>query len=71
MSQPSKVPPEEFPWSRCAPGESFFVPSLTPYKTMLAGLNQAGIQLGRRARSRVRCRPGVYKGYLGVLFTCR
>lgn len=67
MSKLKKVPPEVFPWHRCVPGESFFVPSLDPYRTMLTGLNQAGIQLGLRAR--VRCRPGVYKGHLGVLFT--
>ena len=67
MSKQKKVEPESFPWQRCLPGESFFVPSLDPYRTMLRGRHEAAIQLGKYAR--VRCRIGIHKGCLGVLFT--
>lgn len=67
MSKPSKVEPEHFPWQRCLPGESFFVPSLDPYTTMLRGRHEAVLQLGKHAR--VRCRIGIHNQLLGVLFT--
>ena len=59
--------PERFPWLRCRPGDSFFVPSLDPYRTAMDGVSAAVSQMG--PYSRYRYRVGIYKGHLGVLFT--
>lgn len=56
-----------FPWDRCMPGRSFFVPSLDPERTMRLGMEQANLQLGFGAKRAARV--GVYKGMLGVLFS--
>ena len=56
-----------FPWYRCAPGESFFVPSLDVHATVRRGLAQASVQLSRATPREARI--GVYAGMLGVLFS--
>jgi hypothetical protein len=58
---------ETFPWLRCRPGESFFVPSLTPYDTMHRGLCFGQQVLG--FKEKLEARPGSYRGRLGVLFS--
>lgn len=62
-------PLDQFPWLRCRPGDSFFVLSLDPRRTAHDGLRAGNKQLGRRAS--IKARPGVYRGFLGVLFTLR
>lgn len=60
-------PHEEFPWYRCRPGDSFFVLSLDPRRTAHVGLRVGTATFGRRVV--LHARPGVYRGFLGVLFT--
>lgn len=60
---------EEFHWLRYKAGESFFVPSLDPYRTALAGVRAAARQRGLRPGGTARYKVGIYKGLLGVLFT--
>ncbi len=59
----------KYPWHRCVPGASFFVPSLDPYRTQREGL-RAGFHLFG-TRSKLTARPGMYRGMLGVLFSVR
>ena len=59
----------EYPWHRCVPGASFFVPSLEPHRTKVEGLRQGYLALGNRAA--ITARPGMYRGMLGVMFTLR
>lgn len=59
----------EYPWHRCVPGASFFVPSLDPYRTQREGLKAGFQQLGTRAK--ITARPGMYRGIMGVLFSVR
>ena len=58
-----------FPWHRCVPGTSFFVPSLDPQHTQLEGLRQGYRKLGRKEK--IYAQIGTYKGMLGVLFTLK
>jgi len=60
---------ERFPWQRCAPGESFFVPCLDVHDTLQQGMSEGHKALGQRAM--LRGRIGVYAGRLGVLFTVK
>lgn len=71
MSKPQKKPTgyEEFPWLRCRPGDSFFVPSLDPYRTVQQGMRQAANIYGVKMTVKPRYKVGIYKGLLGVLFT--
>jgi hypothetical protein len=59
----------EYPWHRCVPGASFFVPSLEPHRTKVEGLRQGYLALGNRAA--ITARPGMYRGMLGVMFSVR
>lgn len=59
----------KYPWHRCVPGTSFFVPSLDPHRTKVEGLQAGYRTLGTKAA--IDARPGAYKGVLGVLFTVR
>jgi hypothetical protein len=60
---------QKYPWHRCVPGASFFVPTLDPYRIQREGL-QAGFNLfGTKAK--ITARPGMYRGIMGVLFTLR
>lgn len=61
------APSERFPWHRCKAGESFFVPSLDPHRTMVEGLGEGYRVLGRKTF--LRAKAGAYKGKLGVVFT--
>ena len=56
-----------FPWYRCKPGESFFVPTLEPQKIALLGIQEGRRQLGRLTP--LRYKMGVYNKLLGVMFT--
>ena len=60
---------ERFPWQRCAPGESFFVPCLDVRETLRQGLAEGHMLYG--AHAALRGRIGVYAGRLGVLFTVK
>ena len=60
---------KDYPWHRCVPGASFFVPSLDPYRTQHEGLKAGYQQLGTRAA--ISARPGTYRGLLGVMFSVR
>lgn len=53
-----------FPIEQTPQGESFFVPTLAPQETIVAG-QRAAIA----ARCRIRTKVGVYRGKLGVLIT--
>ena len=58
---------ERFPWHRCKPGESFFVPALDPYPVI-----EAGLMLGSkycRLSQPPRAKFCIYQGVLGVMFT--
>lgn len=57
----------EYPWHRCVPGTSFFVPTLDVQRVAFEGLRQGYQILGTKAR--ITARPGKYRGMLGVLFT--
>lgn len=59
----------KYPWHRCVPGASFFVPSLDPRHTMFEGLKEGRRVLGIRAA--IHARPGAYRGMMGVLFSVR
>lgn len=63
---PRKVS-ERFPWHRCKPGESFFVPALNPRRVM-----ETGLVLGNQyctLSSPPRAKFCIYQGMLGVMFT--
>lgn len=60
---------QEYPWHRCVPGTSFFVPSLEPQRTQYEGVRQGYQQLGTKAR--ISARPGSHRGMLGVLFSVK
>ena len=58
---------DRFPWHRCKPGESFFVPALDPYPVI-----EEGLMLGMQyctLRAPPRARFCIYQGVLGVMFT--
>lgn len=59
----------EYPWHRCVPGTSFFIPSLDPQRTKVEGLGEGFRILGHRAK--IDARPGMYRGVLGVMFSVR
>lgn len=59
----------KYPWHRCVPGTSFFVPSLDPHRTAVEGLQAGHRILGTKAA--ITARPGAYKGTMGVLFSVR
>ena len=58
---------EKFPWHRCMPGESFFVPTLHPSAVIEAGL-LVGLQYCQ-LRQPPRAKFCIYDGILGVMFT--
>jgi hypothetical protein len=58
---------ERFPWHRCMPGESFFVPTLNPLPVI-----QEGLRVGHEYYSinrGLRALFVIHDGLLGVLFT--
>ena len=63
------TPEPEYPWTRCALGESFFVPSLNVRWTQIEGLRIGHELLGQKAD--LTARIGVHQRVLGVLFSVR
>lgn len=59
----------KYPWHRCVPGTSFFVPSLEPHRTAFDGIRVGRKLLGTKVG--LSARPGMYRGLLGVLFSVR
>ena len=58
----------DFHWQRRQRGESFFVPCLDLEQMALAGRQSAARYFGRDC---VKATPGVYRGFLGVMFRLR
>ena len=59
----------EYPWHRCKPGYSFFIPTLDPWT-----VGVQGVQYGRKALGKntpISFKVGVYDGMLGVMFTVK
>jgi len=59
----------EYPWLRCKPGESFFVPALDPWVVALDGMRVGKLQLGKYTP--ISYKVGVHSAMLGVMFTVR
>lgn len=58
----------EYPWHRCAAGESFFIPTLHPAHVACEGMRLSRQYVKKGGAS---YRIGVYNGMLGVLFTVK
>jgi hypothetical protein len=58
-----------FPWKTTREGESFFIPCLDTHHFIVLGKSSAYETLGRSAR--IVAVRGIFKGYLGVMFTLR
>jgi len=59
-------PSTDYPWHRCKPGESFFIPTLNPQLVRVRGMEVGTQLLGQEG---LRSRIGVHDGMLGVLFS--